>query len=97
MPRIKYSPQFSTRRIAYDLAGELLTAKLETGEQDVFDFSGLPNGRAQEIETILPVQPVVRAERIDGELQLELLKFIGLDASQAERFPEWMEATNGAY
>jgi hypothetical protein len=97
MPRIKYSPQFSTSRITYDLRGEVLTATLGTGESDVFDFSGLPDGRAEGIETTLPVQPIVRAGRTTGILELELLKYIGLDASEAERFPNWIEVTDGSY
>lgn len=95
--KLKYSPQFGVRRIDYELAGEVLAATLDTGETDVFDFLGLPDGRAEGIETTLPVQPIVTAERVAGVLQLELLKYIGLDATEAERFPERMEVSDGRY
>lgn len=85
----RYSPQFSTRRISYAFDGEIITATLDTGESDVFDFTDLPDGRAEEVQTTLPVNPIVSAERVSGELRLELLNFIGLDASEAERFPAW--------
>jgi hypothetical protein len=95
--RVRYSPQFSIRRIDYEISGEVVTATLDTGEVDVFDFSALPDGRAEEVSTSLPIQPIVSAERVAGVLQLELLKFIGLDASEAERFPDWIDAGDGAY
>jgi hypothetical protein len=97
MIRLLYSPQFGTRRITYQLAGEVLTATLDTGESDVFDFTALPDGRAEGVETSLPVQPIVRAERVNGVLQLALLKYIGLDATREQRFPEWQEVGNGTY
>lgn len=97
MPRLKFSPQFGARRITYQLEGEVITATLDTGESDTFDFSGLPDGQAEEVSTPLPVQPIVRAQRIAGELELELLKFIGLDADESERFPQWQEVSDGSY
>lgn len=87
--RVLYSPQFGARRITYGFAGETVTATLDTGESDSFDFSTLPDGRAEGITTTLPVQPIVSAERIAGELHLELLNYISLDASEAERYPVW--------
>jgi hypothetical protein len=97
MIRLLYSPQFSARRIEYQLEGEVLTATLDTGETDTFDFSALPDGRAEEVSTSLPIQPIVSAERVAGVLQLELLKFMGLDADHDTRFPTWQEVTDGAY
>lgn len=95
--KVRYSPQFSTRRITYSFDGEIITATLDSGESDSFDFSTLPDGRADGIESTLPVQPIISAERIAGVLQLELLKYIGLDATEAERFPIEMEVGDGNY
>jgi hypothetical protein len=97
MIRLLYSPQFSARRIEYQLEGEVITATLDSGESDTLDFSGLPDGRAETINSTLPVNPIVSAERKAGILQLELLKFIGLDATERERFPTWIDAGDGAY
>jgi hypothetical protein len=63
----------------------------------VFDFSALPDGRAEEVSTSLPVQPIVSAERVAGVLQLELLKYIGLDADESQRFPQWQKVGDGRY
>lgn len=87
--RVLYSPQFSTRRISYTFNGEVVTATLDSGESDTFDFTNLPDGRAEGITTTLPSNPIVSAERIAGELHLELLSLIGLDASESERYPQW--------
>lgn len=59
--------------------------------RDTFDFSSMPDGIAQEINTILPFNPILRAERVDGVLSVELIKYVGPDATEQERFPEWME------
>jgi hypothetical protein len=65
----------------------------------VFDFSDLPNGEidrggkdnSKEIETVLPVNPVISAKRVDGILHLELLNWINSNAPYESRFPEWVE------
>lgn len=59
--------------------------------RDTFDFSTMPDGVAQEFTTILPFNPILRAERKDGILSVELIKYVGPDATEQERFPEWME------
>jgi hypothetical protein len=56
---------------------------------DTFDFSALPDGESGEIVTTLPVNPIVRAARVAGVLELELLNFVGPNATESERFPEW--------
>ena len=54
-------------------------------------FTNMPDGLAQEITTILPTNPIIRAERKDGILSVELVKYIDEDADETERFPDWME------
>lgn len=93
MIKVYFSPQVSDRQIEYSFNGETLTAKIGDTE-DIFDFSSLPDGeldREQEIETILPVNPIVSAKRVDGVLHLELLNWIEPDAPYESRFPEWCE------
>jgi hypothetical protein len=58
---------------------------------DTFDFSSMPDGEAEEVETTLPINPIIKASRVDGVLELELLNLIGEDATEAERFPDWKE------
>ena len=43
------------------------------------------------IETVLECNPILKAQRVDGTLSVELLNFISEDASEAEKFPEWIE------
>jgi hypothetical protein len=58
---------------------------------DTFDFLELPDGIVTDIETNLPVNPIVSAERKDGLLSIVLLNFIGADATVEDRFPIWKE------
>ena len=91
---IKYSPQLSDRKIEYVFEGEKITATFN-GESDTFDFSQFADGHADNIETTLPFNPIISAERVDGVLYVELLNFIGEDATEDEKFPKWQEVGSG--
>ena len=92
--RILMSPQvmLEDQRFDFVFSGESITATFD-GETDTFDFSGLPDGEVDfsKIETMLPINPILIARRVDGVLSVELLNFISEDASELERFPEWIE------
>lgn len=88
--KVLYSPVRSDKFIGYSFTGEIITCDMEEG-RDTFDFSSMPDGLAQEINTILPFNPILRAEKVDGVLSVELIKYVGPDATEQERFPEWME------
>jgi len=93
MIKVYFSPQVSERQIEYSFYGEAVTAKIGDTE-DIFDFSTLPDGeldRGREIESTLPVNPIISARRIDGILHLELLNWIEPDAPYGSRYPEWCE------
>ena len=86
--RIRRSPQRSDLNLSYTFNGEVIECTY--GEQtDVFDFSAMPEGKMVGIETDLPINPIISAERINGELFVELLYFHGATATDAERFPDW--------
>lgn len=88
--RVLFSPQQSDDQIEYSFSGETITATI--GEQsDTFDFSEMPDGVATEIETALPVNPIISAKRINGMLEVVLLNWIGPDATEEEKFPDWVE------
>lgn len=90
--RIKYNPQRSDNRLNYTFDGEVIHCiYIENGEKwrDTFDFSTLPNGKLTDLSTTLPINPIISAERVDGELKVELLYFHGADATHEERFPKW--------
>ena len=87
--RVAYSPQRSDRSITYTFDGETITATLD-GVSDVFDFSALPDGEldVSALETTLDICPVLAARRVNGQLEVTLLKFHGPNPSPQEAFPE---------
>lgn len=101
MMKILFSPQVNDKRIIYEFDGEIIRA--EIGEhKDAFDFTGVPNGRLQIVdpesgdfllENNLPVNPIISAEKKDGVLYVELLNWISEDASESDRFPDWIDAS----
>lgn len=92
--RVIKSPQIrlDDTRFTFACSGEVVTATLD-GVSDVFDFSGFPDGHMDSsmVETILTQNPIISAERVDGLLSVEVINFIGEDASDEEKFPEWEE------
>ena len=92
--RVLFSPQLSEDKIEYSFEGETITATLN-GMSDTFDFSEFPNGRAENINSTLPIKPIVSAERKDGELYVVLLNYIDEDATEEERFPTWQVIVDG--
>jgi hypothetical protein len=75
--RMKYSPRRADGQLTYEFDGEVITATLNE-QTDTFDFSTLPDGEAQVelIETVLPENPIRSAKRVDGELYVELLRYV---------------------
>lgn len=90
---IKLSPVRSDKSIEYIYEDEVVIATID-GKSDTFDFSEVPDGKLGEVETSLPINPIVSAERIDGDLYVVLVNFISSDATEEERFPEWQEVDN---
>lgn len=90
--QILYSPQRSDGSIEYQFQSERITVTIGN-ITDTFDFSSFPNGKAEveEIETTLPVNPIISAERVDGELRVVLRYYHGANATQEELFPTWQE------
>lgn len=90
---ILYSPQFNLfgQKIFYTFEKDKVIAELD-GKVDTFDFNGMPDGKANSIESdILGFSPVISAERVDNTLHLVLLNFIDSSATNEEKFPEWIE------
>lgn len=65
-------------QLIYGVDGDKLTVTYKMGDAeavDTFDFTGTPDG-ALDVETIqtdLPVQPILAAERVDGQLTVTVL------------------------
>lgn len=88
---ILYSPQFNENKIEYKFDVDIVTITIDE-QTETFDFANMPDGKAETIESdVFDFCPVLSAERKEGVLYLEILNFIGLDATEEERFPEWKE------
>ncbi|TPE70680.1 hypothetical protein [Halalkalibacterium halodurans] len=96
--KILFVPQVADASIEYEFEDEKVTVYLD-GESDTFDFMGLPDGKLEIedeegnllIETSLPVNPILEAWREGGVLHVKLLNYIGMDANEKDRFPDWQE------
>jgi len=96
---VHFSPQRADKTLKYIFKGETITATLD-GITDTFDFSSLNEGDEVarneetgqlEIETILPLLPILDAKRENGQVVVTVLKYHGKDAPENERFPEPLE------
>jgi hypothetical protein len=90
--KILYSPQRNDSKINYKFDGEKIVVTI-CNTTDTFDFSTMKDGKAvvEKIETVLPINPIISAERKDGILSVILLNYIGADATEEEKFPTWQE------
>lgn len=95
-------PPNSIDRIKYEFEEDIIKVKLPDGTNDTFDFTEFPDGELQVyddkgnllIETELTINVILSAKRVDGELSVELVNYIGTDAPENERFPEWIDHTD---
>lgn len=61
----------------YSATGDVLTVEIN-GISEVFDFTGMPDGRASEVTAeTLPINPVLGAVKENGTLTVTLAKYIG--------------------
>ena len=88
--QIKYSPCRSDDSLVYTFDGEKVIVNYN-GQEDIFDFTEMPDGMAENIKTTLPLNPIISAKREEGILYLELLYFHGPNATHEERFSDWQE------
>lgn len=87
--KVFFSPQYNPiEKIKYEFENEKIKVTYN-GITDIFDFSAMPDGKATDIETVLPFNPIISAERKKGVLYVKLIHFIGPDATENERFPDW--------
>lgn len=96
---IHFSPQRADDYIIYSFESERIIVKIGT-KIDTFDFSSLQEGDIVarneetgqlEIETTLPILPILNAKREGGQVIVTVLKYHGKDAPYEERFPAPLE------
>lgn len=88
--RVLYAPQRSDDNIEYTFDGEKITATIN-GQTDIFDLSSITDKLSNILETTLPISPVIDATRVNGVLEVVLISYIGQDATESEKFPDWVE------
>ena len=101
MMKILFSPQVrENEKIIYEFTDTTIKATHE-GITDTFVFTDLPDGELQLydgetgeelIETEME-NPIRSAKKENGVLYVELMNYIGVNASYEERFPEWIDHT----
>lgn len=74
--RLIYSPQRADIACAVEPSGELLLVTVN-GQSDIFDFTDMPDGSTDSIDSVLSPCPVLRAERVGGELTVHLIHWHG--------------------
>ena len=90
--KIYKSPQvrMDGKRITYDFSGSKISATLD-GVTDVFDFAAVRSAvKVSTIRTSLEINPIEKVE-YDGTLKITITNFIGPDASEEERYPNFEE------
>lgn len=90
--RILYSPQvrYDSDKYKITISGEAITIQYHD-KTETFDFTGMPNGIGEVESEVFDFEPITSVKRVDGVLWVEILNFIGTDATHEERFPEWLE------
>lgn len=95
--KVLLTPQRNDEKIAYSYNGETVSATYK-GTTCTFDFSSvlegdLPiydiNGQLL-ISNTLEINPISSVSRENGELSVTLLNFIGAEATDEEKFPQWV-------
>lgn len=73
------TPQRADIKAEYNVNGDVLTVKV--GEiEEIFDFTGLEEGRAEEIIVEeLPINPIVSAEKTGNVVNVTVIRFYGED------------------
>lgn len=82
MINLIYAPQRVDFKAVYTVNNDILTVKIGDTEE-TFDFTDMPDGRAEEIiSEILPINPVLSAEKIGDVVSIEVIRFYGPDEKE---------------
>ena len=91
--KVYKSPQvrIDGKRIEYTFDRNKITAVFD-GVTDVFDLSTVKSAISpKSIRTTLAFNPIERIEYVNNDLEVMLTNFIGVDASEEERYPHFEE------
>ena len=91
--RIYKSPQvrLDDKRIDYSAKGDKLTVTIE-GVSDTFDFTNVVGVlNMVSVRTTLSFNPIQKVERKNGNIEVTTINYIGQNATDEERFPQYIE------
>lgn len=73
------SPQRADFEAEYSIKEDILTVKINDKEE-IFDFTDMPEGRAEEIIIeVLPINPIVNVEKVGDTINITVIRFYGED------------------
>lgn len=83
MINLIYTPQQSDiHKTEYVINNDTLTVKINDLEE-TFDFTGLAEGRAEEIITeTLPINPIISAEKTGETVNIKVIRFYNADEKE---------------
>jgi hypothetical protein len=82
MINLTYTPQRADFKAEYTINNDVLTVTISDATE-VFDFTGLPEGRAEEIEVEnLPLNPVVSVEKVGNIVNITVIRFYTFDEKE---------------
>jgi len=71
------TPQRADIKAEYLINNDILTVKIND-ITETFDFTGLAEGKAEEIIVeLLPINPIISAEKIGNIINITVIKFYG--------------------
>ena len=91
--KVYKSPQvrMDGKRIEYTFDRNKITASFD-GVTDTFDLSTVKSTiNPKTIRTTLAFNPIERIEYVNNDIEVMLTNFIGVDASEEERYPHFEE------
>lgn len=80
---IYLSPIVSDKRQTIKFNDEIIQIAVDNTVYE-YDFSNLVDGKMTS-----PTEHVLSAKREDGELSVEIINYIGANATEEEKFPQW--------
>lgn len=82
MINLSYIPQRADIKAEYIVENDILTATIND-VTETFDFTGLSEGRAEEIiaET-LPINPIIKAEKTGDVVNVSVIRFYTIDEKE---------------
>jgi len=82
MINLIYSPQRRDINVDYKVNGDILNVKIGDKTEN-FDFTGMQEGHASSITAdILPLNPVVSAEKVGDVIDVTVIRFYGKDEKE---------------